>query len=191
VDRSLSEKSFDIVKNTIDDLFVHNTLCLLQQYLISKNKLPIIKVNNKLIPLDLTSTESRKDFVDFIETILIPGLKFGKLDNEISETLVSKLKNNKFIKELNIRDFKIQNKPNTFFEGYSIENFKASDALFSKFKTDELTIALYDLADVYYQNTSVIDLLFLYNIILHRGKDGEFTLSSFFDPDKVPGSLVN
>ena len=191
IDRSLSEKQFNIAKSVVDDLFVHNTLILLQQYLISRDKLPIIKINNNLVPADLTSQESRKDFVNFIETVLIPGLKFGKIDEDTTESLSSKLKNNKFLKELNIRDFRIANKPNQFFEGYSIENFKASDTLMSKFKSDELTIALYDLKDVYYQNTSVIDLLFLYNIILHRGKDGEFTLSSFFDPDKVPGSLVN
>lgn len=196
IDRSISESTFKVLKNIIDDIYVHNTLSALQKELGTDVQ---IKVDNKVKTMNLSTTSSRKEFIEFMEKSLIPSLLQGVInpDETTDELTKEKLKSNLFLKQFGIEDFNIVNKANQNFEAYGVQTFKSSDNPTMKFNQNELIVELYKLENLSYKATPqskpilLIDLLFLYNTIIHRGRDGESTLSSFFDPNKIPGSIMN
>ena len=206
-ERNLGTEAFSVLKNIMDDKFILESLFLLQNRLTRENKVIYITDvdgNAKQVNLQLLKEENnilgRREFIQFMEETLIPRLKLGKINDTSDNTINPKIRKNAFITSMQIKDFTVRNKKGESFLAYGIANFKSSDNLQVKLNQNELMIALYDLNnldDSKYKptpnsnGTSIIDLLFLYNIILHRGKDGEFTLSSFFDPTKLPESIVS
>jgi len=186
----MNEVMFGVVRNIVDDVYVHTVLSALQEELGTALQ---IKVDGQPKTANLSTLEGRKEFVTFVETEFIPALILGKLDtaHDFDDKLKNTLRSNTFIKALSLKDFNIRNKSGNNFEGFGVTNFKSSDNSAMKGNQNELMMDLYGLKDILYNGNSIIDILFLYNTIIHRGKDGENTLSSFFDPDKVPGSIVN
>lgn len=204
--RKLSEPAFNILKNVVDDVFVHTSLIQLQKELKEIQK-PIkiehegetgVIVNLGQMTAIGAGQVGRKEFVNFMEKIFIPRLKEGILG--LGETSKSAIKNNQFVKALTLTDFRIRNKRGKYFSAYGIQIPKLSENFQEKIKQNELSKALYELKDYKYMfeingtsfsGQSVVDLLFLYNLIVHRKKEGEFTLTAFFNPEKIPGSIVN
>lgn len=204
VERNLNDVAFGVLRNIADDVFVAETLKILQSDLNASQRIIQIKVGDEIKNVnlgELTSTTEnqyqlgRKEFITFMEMELIPQLALGTIG--ITTTENPALYNNKFVKALVLKDFNIRNKPGNYFTAYGVQNFKSSDSSQVKQNQNQLMISLYDLNGFNYKaseksnSVSIIDLLFLYNTILHRCKDGEFTLSSFFDPNKIPGSIVD
>lgn len=198
--RSLPEDAFNQLKNVIDTVFLNTTLQHLQEHLIRTNSTIRIEKSEKekgiILNLqeyeDLGSTQGRKSFVEFMEKVFIPRLKEGKLSAEDESN--PDIKNNEFVKALTLADFRRRSQGNKFFTAYGILLPKLTDDVEVKIRQNSLQEALYALQNISHPNlygASIVDLLFLYNTIVHRKKDGEFTLTAFFSPDKQYNSILH
>lgn len=200
----LNEPAFNVLKSIHDDVYIRSTLNELQKELLQTKRTIRIEhedANDVIVNLaELTKVEGsnqvgRKEFIQFMEQKFIPRLKEGFISTDQSEQILE-IKNNKFVRDLVLTDFRIRTKRGKYFTAYGIQIPKVTDDLQQKIKQNELQKQLYDLKGYRYSNgdyvgQSVVDLLFLYNLIVHRKKEGEYTLTAFFDPERLDNSIMN
>lgn len=198
--RTLTLPAFNQLKNGVDNVFLHTVLSHLQDHLINTNNPLKIEYDGQpgvIVNLGqfskVGSTLGRSEFIEFMEKTFIPRLKEGKLSSHSQSD--PNIKQNPFIKALTLADFRMRTGNQKFFTAYGILLPKLTDDAEIKIKQSDLQEALYALSNIsgegLYQGMSIVDLLFLYNAIVHRKKDGEFTLTQFFSPDKQPNSILN
>lgn len=134
--------------------------------------------------IELGSIEGRENFVDWFERTVIPDLKAGIIkdaDNNTIETPNEFLKGNTFLQQLTVdsRKDRVLGKNYTFYKLpiNMTGNLKEDE----KILMDTLVGSFATLKNYSYGGKSLLDLLYLYNLIVNKNKSNGQSFNRLFD----------